>query len=50
MIDDVFRSGTFAGVSVSDPCAVAALSETPVTVKPAPVSWPTNLDTQRRYR
>jgi len=39
----VFRSGPFAGVSVDDAFARAAMSESPVVVKLPPVVWPQNL-------
>jgi kumamolisin len=38
----VFKSGTFRGVDIHDPFAVAALAQTPVVVDLAPV-WPAGL-------
>lgn len=43
MPGEVFRSGTFAGVSTHDAFAVAAMQETPVTVALAPIAWPAGL-------
>jgi hypothetical protein len=40
---NVFQSGPFTGVDVTDAFALAALSETPVTVKLSSVPWPANL-------
>ena len=43
MSEQVFRTGTFAGVDTHDAFAVAAMQESPVTVDLSPVPWPANL-------
>jgi hypothetical protein len=44
MSNRVFASGTFKGVSVNDPFALAAKSQEPVLFDVAQISWPTNLE------
>ena len=39
----VFRSGTFRGVDIHDPFAVAALDENPIVVDIGPIKWPAGL-------
>jgi hypothetical protein len=43
MIQKLIKSGTFAGVSVRDTFARAALKESPVKISLGTVSWPDNL-------
>jgi hypothetical protein len=43
MIEEVFRSGRFAGFSVHDPFAQAANRESPVVFNLGAISWPDNL-------
>jgi Phosphorylase superfamily len=43
MLPEVFRTGPFKGVSVTDAFALAATQETPVTVSLGAISWPAGL-------